>query len=163
MPAYLDLAGFRDLTIVPSDVIDRAEARSPGWIAAQLEAESSWIDARLAKRYAVPFTAPYPSIVKRWLARIVSATLYDKHGVDPTDQQAQRYYDGETAAKAEIKEAADAVDGLLELPLRADTSATGVSRGRPRSYSEASPYVSRDRQWERGAREDAQRGGTRRG
>jgi len=49
-------------------------------------------------------------------------------------------------AVAELKEAADSKDGLFDLPLRADTTATGVSKGGPRGYSEASPYTNLDRQ-----------------
>jgi phage gp36-like protein len=152
--AYLTLLEFTNLSIVPSAVIDRVEASDPGWIAAQLEEESAWIDARLAKRYAAPFASPYPRVVRLWLTKMVSAAVYDKHGVQPLDEQAQRYYAAADTARAEIREAADAEQGLFELPLRADTTEGGITRGRTLSYSEASPYVWRDRQARRGRCED---------
>jgi phage gp36-like protein len=163
MAAYLNLATFKNLTLVPSSVIDRVETKHPGWIDAQLEAVSSEIDAQLAKRYEAPFQSPYPLIVKLWLSRIVSASVYDKHGTEALEQQAQRFYDAEKAAKEEIAKAADAEKGLYELPLRADTTANGVTRGGPRSYSEAGPYSWTDQQRRTARGEDQNGEGTRRG
>lgn len=116
---------------------------------------SAWIDSRLVKRYAAPFDSPYPVAVKGWLNRIVTLRCYLRRGVDSGDRQvAEIKLDAENA-QAEIKEAADAKDGLYELPLRADTTATGAKRGTPRVYSEASPYVGFDVQQARGRNEDA--------
>lgn len=146
MTAYLTLAEFKLRTRVPRPTVDLVEARDPGWIDAQLDESSAWIDARLAKRYVTPFAAPAPKAVTRWLALIVSAAVYDKRGTEALDEQAQRYYEGEKDAKAEITEAANSATGLFELPLRADTNTTGIAKGEPRSYSEQSPHAWMDRQ-----------------
>lgn len=126
----------------------------PGWVDGQLQYWSAWIDSRLAKRYATPFDTPYPVAVKGWLNRLVTLRVYLRRGVDPGDRQVAEIKLDAESAQAEIKEAADAKDGLYELPLRADTTAGGVKRGTPRVYSEASPYVGFDVQKERGRRED---------
>jgi hypothetical protein len=57
-------------------------------------------------------------------------------------------------ALAWLKEAADAKDGLIDLPLRADTTASGISRGGPLAYTETSPYAWTDVQAETGRSED---------
>lgn len=154
MAPYLTLEEFKLRTRVPRPTVDLVEARDPGWIETQLDEAADFIDARLRKRYAAPFSTPYPKAVLRWLALIVSAAVYDKRGTEALDEQAQRYYDGEKEAKAEIAEAANAVDGLFELPLRANTSESGVSKGEPLGYSEQSPYVAFDLQAETGYAED---------
>ena len=138
--AYLDNTDFALLTIAPAERVDEVETVAAGWLAATLGYWSSWIDARLGKRYAVPFQAPYPVAVSGWLARIVTRQLYLKLGVDPSDQQFTSIDSDAKDAMAEIKEAAEAKDGLFELPLRADATAQGVTRGTPLGYSETSPY-----------------------
>ncbi len=151
MAAYLDIAGFKLLTLAPSVYVDEIEAPAagePGWMSAQLAYWSAWIDSRLAKRYAAPFQAPYPVAVTGWLARIVTLQLYLKRGVDATDNQYEDIRRADEEARAEIKEAADAKDGLFELPLRADTTVTGISKGAPFFASDASPYKWTDDQYE---------------
>lgn len=126
-----------------------------GWVDTQLEYWSSQIDARLAKRYAVPFASPYPIAVKGWLARIVTVRAFLKRGIDPNDQQFQEIKADCDAAIAEIKEAADSNEGLFDLPLRANTNATGITRGGPFGYSESSPYAWTDVQALEGYADDA--------
>ncbi len=53
-----------------------------------------------------------------------------------------------------MKEAADSAEGLFELPLRADLETSGVSKGGPLGYTEASPYRWTDRQADDGRNED---------
>ena len=158
---YLDLPGFRGLTIMPSGDVDLLEATVPGWISIQLVHASRWIDSRLAKRYEAPFASPFPEAVGAWLARIVTLRAFLKRGVNPTDAQFVEIKADADQAVAEIKEAADSEDGLFDLPLRADTSSSGISRGGPRVYSEASPYVWTDLQVDMGRDEDRARTGTR--
>lgn len=160
MPAYLTLATFTDLTVMPSEFVGSIELVSPGWVDGQLAYWSSQIDARLAKRYAVPFANPCPVAVTGWLSRIVTVRCWLKRGVDPNDLQFTEIKADADAAWAEIKEAADSQLGLFDLPLRADTTASGISRGGPRSYAEQSPYVGFDRQGSTGRTEDANRGGS---
>ncbi len=160
MTAYLDLAGFKDLTVMPSEFSNAIETISPGWIDAQLAYWSMQIDARLSKRYATPFASPYPVALTGWLARIVTVRAWLRRGVDPNDQQFSEVKADADAAWAEIKEAADSNTGLFELPLRADTNASGVARGGPFGYSEQSPYVGFDIQRDVGRTEDSNRGGS---
>jgi hypothetical protein len=145
---------------MPASDVDGIETSAPGWILGQLTYWSSQIDSRLAKRYAVPFPSPYPTAVTGWLARIVTQRLYIKRGVDSTDAQYQVIADDAKESWAEIKEAADAVNGLFELPSRADVDADGVVRGGPVSYSEASPYVGWNVQGNTGRNEDSNGSGT---
>ena len=160
MAAYLDLAGFKALSIQPSSRIDEVEANDAGWVDAQLLHWSRWIDARLKKRYAVPFAAPYPEAVTGWLARIVTLRVALKGGIDALDGQYQTLVDDEVSAKAEIKEAADADEGLFELPLTT-AGGQGVARVNPISYHEASPYTFTDVQSDQGKIDDGNRTGKR--
>lgn len=140
--AYLTVEQFKDLAISPASYVDEIETEHPGWVDAQLGFWSSYIDSRLAKRYATPFDADSPPVVVQgWLARLVTERVYLKRGVDNTDGQIAAVQDDAKAAQAEIKEAADAKDGLFELPLRADAPGSdGITRGKVLSYTEQSPY-----------------------
>ena len=160
MAAYLTLAEFKASSVIPSSFVSDIETVSPGWTLLQLTLESARLDARLGKRYATPFALPAPLCVQGWLAKIVTLSAWLKRGFDPTDRQGQIYVADRDGALAEIKEAADAVDGLFDLPLRADLTASGVTRGSPRAYSEQSPYVFTDGQSRVGIHEDDNRGGS---
>lgn len=148
------------MTLLPVNVIDEVETRTPGWLTQQLTLVSSRIDARLTKRYAVPFATPYPTAVQEWLAHIVSWRCYMKRGVNSLDSEATEYKAQHDQAIKEIEEAANSNVGLFELPLRQDTTASGVSRGGTRAYSEQSPYVSQDQIAQVGYTEDCSGGGT---
>lgn len=158
--AYQTLAEFRDLTILPAEYIDAVELVKPGWVALQLEHWTSWIDSRLRKRYAAPFVAPVPLAVQSWLTRIVTLRVLLRRGVDPTDAQFEEIKSDHDAAVKEVEEAANSIDGLFDLPLRENTVATGIVKGAPRSYTEASPYVWADVQRDVGGYEDRARRGT---
>jgi hypothetical protein len=122
--------------------VDALEIIEPGWILQQISDASAEIDARLAKRYAVPFSNSSPPLaILRWLTAIVTPLCYFKRGVNPSDAQFAQILKAAERAEAAIKEAADSNTGLYELPLRADSAAGGITRGFPRGYSEASPYV----------------------
>lgn len=160
MAAYLTLSEFTNASVMPSSFISEIETVSPGWTLVQLTIESARIDGRLSKRYAVPFALPAPLCVQGWLAKIVTESAYRKRGYDPTDAQGRMYVADRDTAIAEIKEAADAIDGLFDLPLRADLTASGVTRGFPKAYSEQSPYAFADGQSRVGKQEDDNGGGT---
>lgn len=160
MPAYLDLAGFKARTLMPAADVDELEATAPGWILVQLEDGSDRIEAPLRKRYDTPFSSPYPKVLLRWLASIVTLRCYLKRGVDPLDRQFEAIQKDHDTALEELEKAANSETGLFELPLRADTSASGVSKGGPYGYSEQSPYAWTDRQARTGRDEDRNGEGT---
>jgi hypothetical protein len=154
---YLSKDEFKALTVMPKRDVDAIETATPGWLGNQLLYVSREIDARLRKRYDVPFDAPYPHVVQSWLTRIVTQRAYLRRGVDPNDRQAESVFQDAADAKAEIKEAADSEVGLFDLP--EPSGASGISRGAPRVYSEASPYVHTDVQRTTGRADDSRRRG----
>lgn len=158
--AYLTVAQFRVESLMPGAQVDQLEALEPGFLEARLQRRSGNIDARLRKRYAAPFESPVPDKVVEWLVALVNRDAYLKLGVDPLDAQMADILAGAKTAEDELKEAADSVDGLFDLPLRADTTATGISKGGPLGYSETSPYVWKDRQGARGRSEDERGSGS---
>jgi len=156
MAAYLTVETFTDLAICPSEYVDYIETQQPGWVDGQLAFWSGYIDSRLAKRYATPFDVDSPPIVVQgWLARLVTPKIYLKRGVDNTDAQIVAVQDDAKAAVDELAEAANAKDGLYELPLRQDApGGQGITRGAPLAYTESSPYVWMDQQEAIGRQED---------
>ncbi len=160
MAAYLAVARFKLLSTIPSTFVDAVETAEPGFVAAQLEYWSRWIDAQLGKRYATPFAEPYNGAVEGWLARIVTPRVWTKRGVDPSDEQWQEIKKDDEDARAEIKDAANSENGLFELPLRANTLDSGIALGFPRAYSEQSPYAFTTQQALRGYQEDNNGRGT---
>lgn len=158
--AYLTFAEFRDETSMPADHVDELMLVSPNWLPRQLEKVSGWLDSRLRKRYAAPFGTPAPEAVKDWLTRIVTHLCYLRRGFNPTDLQAADIVEEAKTAKAEVQEAADAVNGLFDLPLRADTTASGITKPAPLAYTEASPYVWTTRQRSRGRADDERGSGS---
>jgi hypothetical protein len=130
---------------------------TPGYVEARLAANSAWLDARLLKRYVVPFSAPYPEIVLSWLERLTTRDCYLRRGFTLGSAQDQTILDRAKDAEAEIKEAADSKDGLFDLPVN-DTNhgASGVAYGGPLGYSETSPYVWTDEQRTNGISDDNQ-------
>lgn len=152
---YLVLATYRTRAGFPAGWVDRVEVDSPGWVDTLLEDTGAQIDARLAKRYAVPFASPPPRCVLRWLAAIVDPIVLRKRGIDQTDEQYSDYVKLSDTAWKEIQEAADGNVGLFDLPATQSLpSASGITKGGPLSYSEAGPYVWTDDQGRRGREED---------
>jgi hypothetical protein len=131
------------LTLAPGTYVDAIETLEAGWLLRRLTHWSAWINARLAKRYAVPFAASplTPETVTGWLEAIVTWEVYLKRGADPTDAQLvdikKRYDD----ALADVNDAANNEQSRPELPLRNDTNAQGITRGGPLAYVEVSPYT----------------------
>jgi hypothetical protein len=141
MAAYLDRTAFKARTIMPAPDVDDLESIAPGWVDMQLEQVSRWIDSRLRKRYAAPFdVATCPEAVKSWLTRLVTLRAYLRRGVDATDAQFDLIKGDAEAAALEIKEAAEAAEGLFDLPLKDSEKTTGITQGGPFVYSEATPY-----------------------
>ncbi len=155
MTAYLDVAGFMLRTVMPLEDVEMLESQHSGFLDARLEVGTSLINARLSKRYAAPLTDPVPEIVLGWLVALVTPKAYQKRGWNPSDAQSEQILKDAVEALEQMKEAADSAEGLYELPLRADASETGVSKGGPLGYAEASPYRWTDLEVEAGRAEDA--------
>jgi hypothetical protein len=161
--SYLTVDEFKSLSLMPSSFVDQVEAASPGFVEERLDLKSAYIDSRLRKRYAAPFTLPAPKVVRGWLAALVTVDVETKRGVDPESGNIDEYRAEAKTALDEIKEASDAESGLFDLPLKDDgSSASGITRGGAYGYSEASPYVFLDVQRDGAIEEDNTRGGTRR-
>lgn len=160
MASYLTTAEFKTRTLIPGEFVDAIEDVDAGWTLIQLEEASAWIDSHLRKRYAAPFASPYPVQVLSWLTRLVTVRCYLKRGVDATDEQFASIEKDAAEAKAEILDASNGDAGLFDLPLRSDTTATGISKGGPFGYSEQSPYVWASMQRSTGRNEDSNGRGT---
>lgn len=139
---------------MPPDQVQELESRYPNFVKTQLTVISGRIDSRLrVRRYAVPFEAPYPPTVRLWLNDLATLRCYLRMGVKPTDEQFSEIKNLADVAEAQITEAADAVNGKFDLPMRADTTTSGITGG-PLGYSEQSPYTGADRQAAAGKAED---------
>ncbi len=160
MAQYLTKDTLPTRAVVPREWIEDVEREQPGWIDIKLEEISDWIDGRLRKRYAAPFSEPTPKCVLRWVAKIAALDVLHRRGVNAQDQQYEDIRDEAHAAKAEVLEAANSETGLFDLPLRADTAESGITQGGPMGYSEQSPYVWADGQRETGRNEDQSGRGT---
>jgi hypothetical protein len=139
---------------MPASDIDELEVLYPNVVAGLAGSVSRMFDSRLSKRYAAPFASPYPEALRWNVAQVVVAALWQKRGYNPGSAQDQIIQTNKADALAWLKEAADSKDGLVELPLRENTTAEGISRGGPLGYTETSPYVWTDRQVEAGRTDD---------
>ena len=164
--SYLDRDGFATRTIAPSYLVDGSWIDPTGaftdsvlvqrradfftFIEKQLVIATSKVNARLRKRYEVPFASPAPEVVCGWIVSLVTPKVYRRRGVDTTDEQIASLDAEAAAALDEIKEAADSNEGLYDLPLRQDKTDTALSPsvGGPLSYSEPDAYIWTDVQRE---------------
>lgn len=126
--AYLDRDQYMARSRLPLNILERAATtdRSIDWIAEQLDIESSWIDGHLRKRYACPFAQPVPKVVIGWLVSLVDRLVALRVGYNPTNTDSEDYKALADMAIEQIQEAAKAVDGLYDLPLRQDTAQSGL-------------------------------------
>lgn len=151
MSQYVTIAEVKDFGTMPPADIDALEILYPGITDRTATIVSGMFDARLKKRYAAPFQAPYPDSLKFNVARVVAYRLYLKRGFNPSSEQDQAIIRDNNDAEAWVKEAADSENGLIELPAKQTDPLNDASglKGVPLSYSEASPYtwidVQRDR------------------
>ena len=156
MSTYLDIPAFKVRSIMPNEQIDRIEQLSPGWLAAQFESSSQWVDMHLAKRLKVPVANPKAvEAARSWVARMVTLRAYHHHGGNADDQQVALVTSDADKAEEEVKAAANGELSLIDWQDEAGIS--DVRYGGTRVYSEAGPYVSKRVQRERARNED--RGG----
>lgn len=141
------VAGVRQQLVDGTFLADSGDIAS--WVLfveSRLVIRTSEINARLRKRYAVPFADPTPEVVKGWLAALVLPDLYEARGWDDSDAHAQSLKDAAALAREQMKEAADSDVGLYDLPLAQDDTTSAISKGGPQGYSEQSPYSWTDAQ-----------------
>lgn len=150
MPAYINAAEntpesrlerFKALTTLADAQVDELDGLYPGWLEVQYAVYGAWLDGRLRKRYAAPFAAPYPLIAEVWLTALITLRANLKLGVRQTDEQFQQAVEDAKVARDDVKEAADAKDGLFDLPLRSDTAEGGIVATATAMQAEHSPYV----------------------
>ena len=141
------------------DDVDYVEQFAPGFTLTRITIWTSYINARLRKRYGnagegsvVPFATP-PESVLGWLTALVTLDVLRKRGLNPADPAAEMYAKDVERAMAELKEAADSKDGLFDLPA-VDDGDSAVTTGGPLGYSETSPYVWADIERNIGRNED---------
>ncbi len=142
---------------MPTEDVDEIEDRKSEFIQTAIDDWTEEIFARLRKRYDTAAMAQDPPrTVLRWLVKLVTRDCYDFRGNNPaSESDKDAIYGAAERAELELKEAADAVDGLFELPLLGTTPADGaISRGSPLGYSETSPYVWTDVQRLNGRSQD---------
>lgn len=149
--SYLNPAEFRDRTIMPDDEVDSLNERKPSFVEASIDDWTSFINTKLAKRYDVPFDkvsdAEVPRVIKRWMTSLVTRDAYMGRGFSPSSEQDAEIQKAAERAEEQIQEAADSEKALFDLPERqSKPEASGVRRGGPQFYAEASPYRWRDRQ-----------------
>lgn len=172
MARYMLTSRFAELSIMPSPDVDAIEALESGWTQRQIDRVGAALDARLAKRYAVPFggepspgqsplRSDVPEVIEDWITSIVTARAYAKRGVNPSSGDlwfTEMVIGPAKQAAAEILEAANSETGLFDLPLLASVAPAGnATRGGPLAYTERSPYVWTDVERDAG-RDDDERG-----
>lgn len=147
--------------VIPALVVDVRPTAN--FVTQALAFNQAHIEARLRKRYRIPFASPAPEAARRWLTFLTTKDCYEKRGYHPgSEQDKAGVIDSATKTELEVTEAANAVDGLFELPLRddADPQTSAVIAPQPLGYSEQSPYVGFDIQLDAANLEDSQRMGT---
>lgn len=139
MAGYFDIDYLGMMGSVPSAVLAEFEAANSGRIDAMATAISRLMDSYLFKRYATPFKDPVPEVVKFHGTQIMSHQLRVIIGFDPGSAQDEQIVKARDAAFAWLEHAANARDGLVELPLREPEpgkgDVSGVSRRKARAFS----------------------------
>lgn len=127
MPTYLALATYKQRTTIDASVVQLCENKGKD-VSWWLESASAQINTRLTKRYAVDFTSPgpVPDQIIFWLIRLVNIDVWECAGGLPEGREDGWADAARKQVYEELKEAADAENGLYELPLR-NTDTLGSS------------------------------------
>jgi hypothetical protein len=138
---FLEFDEFKQATVMPPSDVALVEQLRPNYIATRLTWWSATIMARLRKRYPKGFVSPYPHALKNWILAIVTVEAYEARGWNPSDAQSKDILDAATNAHAEVKEAADGVAGLFDLPISATDDTTAITAPAPLAYTETDPFT----------------------
>jgi len=123
------------------------DAKWPGKLQALCSAASGWVDSRIGKRYVRPVPNP-PDIIRKLTAWLVEPEAFMALGIRPSDEQwtlVEKHFE---FVHEQLKEIADAKDGLYDLPLSANDDSSGIVAPVTLGYSEQSPYTSRHKQYD---------------
>lgn len=131
------------------------ELKSPGLILTLDEDASRYIDTRLRKRTstAKPYRVPIPDdlvprIVVRWVAHLITPECFLALGTRPTDEEQAEIIKLADRAEEQIKEAADAVNGLFDIPLLDAGGDSLFDQPATLCITEQSPYSWRHKQYD---------------
>jgi hypothetical protein len=143
MPSYLTTAQYRSITTLDGSLVDLCTSKGKD-VQRWLDMASAHIRSRLVKRYAVDFAAPGPTPDKiiEWLALLVDIPVCKCVGATPEGRVDDWAREDEARVNAELKEAADAENGMFELPLRNTdpTGASAINKGGPFVASNTTIY-----------------------
>jgi hypothetical protein len=142
-----DVVEFRTRSIMPDEDVDFLWTHRTGFLESALASALGDIYARLRKRYRVPM-APVPEVVLSWQTKLVTPEAYRARGYNPNDPTLEGAEKDRERVYEQIKEAADAENGLFDLPLLDTEDASAVAKGGPLMIADASPYDWIDRQAE---------------
>ena len=123
------------------------EAKWPGKLQDLCSAASGWVDSRIGKRYVRPVPNP-PDIMRKLTAWLVEPEAFMALGIRPSDEQwilVQKHFE---FTHEQLKEIAEAKDGLYDLPLSANDSSSGIVEPQTLSSSEQSPFTWRHKQYD---------------
>ena len=139
MPTYLALATYKQRTTIDASVVQLCENKGKD-VSWWLESASAQINTRLAKRYAVDFASPgpVPDQIIFWLIRLVNIDVWECAGGLPEGREDGWADAARKQVYEELKEAADAENGMYELPLRS-TDTLGNS-----AINKGGPFVHED-------------------
>lgn len=149
---YNTFAELKDASEFEPDQWDELTARRPATVAAWLGLTQSVIDDPLRLRYAVPFGVTPPSLTPDPALVPKTAKGWQVALMDAKFLRARRTPGAESAEDADIgateQRVLDAIAAAAdqdrpahpELPLRSDTSASGVSKGGPMMRSYNTPW-----------------------
>ena len=130
---FKDLPTVKTWCNLTSKQVDEIEREMPGRILTRATGAQGEIDGRLRKRaanlpqYPIPFPEPVPPKVLEWMGWLLTPVLYELSGLQMTDEMQQRIERRSDRAYEQIKEAADAVDGLYDLPFSADSQESMIA------------------------------------
>jgi hypothetical protein len=142
---YLTFATWKARSRWSSADCDDIYAREQDKVDNALADVTEWINARLRKRYDEA-QLPTNRTILGWCRDIVDLEVFIIRGGNPSSAQDSLWVSKHDTAKAEIKEAADAKEGLFDLPLKQDSTSTGIAKGAPLGQAQAGPYTWLDEQ-----------------
>lgn len=146
MPSPLSAASYRSTTTIPGSLVDRC-ASSGKSVQTWLNIHWSHIKTRLVKRYAVTNDfqgGDVPEKIVEWLTTLTDIDVWKCVGGIPEGREDGWADKDRERVESELKEAANADEGLFELPTK-NSSALGdsaVNKGGPHvvAYSTAFTY-----------------------